>query len=72
MSITRVMPWRPQIKEWEFECVVTITIDNAFSNDIALEYLKNKLRDDNVTPSLFAWDLIELKALGHSTQGYLH
>ena len=37
------------IKEWGLEKVLSVSVDNASSNDVALGYLKNYLKDANKT-----------------------
>jgi len=49
--------------EWEIESVFTITADNATVNDVAIDYMKRKLKDKRA--SILGGEFIHMRCAAH-------
>jgi len=49
--------------EWEIESVFTITADNAIVNDVAIDYMRRKLKDKR--DSILGGELLHMRCAAH-------
>jgi hypothetical protein len=49
--------------EWEIESVFTITADNATVNDVAIDYMRRKLKDKR--DSILGGELLHMRCAAH-------
>ena len=53
------------LHDWGINRVLTITIDNASANDLAVKYVKRKLKSWQVDGILFGYKFLHLRCCAH-------
>jgi hypothetical protein len=48
---------------WGIEGIFTITVDNAFSNDVAIEYMRKRLKDEN--SNILGGEFLHMRCAAH-------